>query len=45
MHSSRSRQDEAAGPIISPPEQTQEKLPGLFLHSPPLHGFSRLGRG
>ena len=44
VHSSRSRQDEASGPIIKPPEQTQEKLPGLLRHSPPLHGFSRLMR-
>ena len=44
VHSSRSRHDEASGPIIKPPEQTQEKLPGLLRHSPPLHGFSRLMR-
>jgi hypothetical protein len=24
---------------MSPPEQTQEKLPGVLMHFPPLHGF------
>ena len=37
MHSSRSRQEEASGPIISPPEHTQEKPPGVLRHWPPLH--------
>ena len=42
VHSSRSRHEEASGPIIKPPEHIHEKLPGLLRHSPPLQGFSRL---
>ena len=37
-HSSRSRQELPPAPIMRPPEHTQEKLPGVLTHLPPLHG-------